>query len=81
MKEQKSEIEALKQEVLRHRRDAFQAQQKHSKWQESLRDKLTMNREEKRNWQGEAASLRTERSELETTVMRQKAELAQVKNE
>lgn len=81
MKEQKSEIETLKNDVSRTRRDASQAQQKHSKWQESLRDKLSNNREERRIWQNEAASLRTERSELETTVMRQKAELAQVKNE
>jgi hypothetical protein len=71
----------LQNELAQHRKDAAQAQQKHSKWQESLREKLTGFREEKLNWQNEAASIRTDRSNLETTALRQKAELAQVKNE
>lgn len=81
MKEQKSHIEAVTNELSQHRRDATQAQQKHSKWQEQLREKLGNSREDKRNWQSEAATIRTSLNNLETTVMRQKAELAQVKNE
>jgi len=81
IKEERSARDALQNELAQHRRDAAQAQQKHSKWQESLHQKLTAFREEKLNWQNEAASIRTDRSNLETTVLRQKAELAQVKNE
>jgi hypothetical protein len=81
IKEERSARDALQNELAQHRRDAVQAQQKHSKWQESLREKLTTFRDEKLSWQNEAASIRTDRSNLETTVLRQKAELAQVKNE
>jgi hypothetical protein len=63
------------------RRDSLQAQQKHTKWQEQLREKLSGFRDEKWHWQNEAASIRTDRSNLETSVLRQQAELAQVKNE
>lgn len=81
MKEQKSQIEALTNELSQHRRNSSQAQQKHSKWQDSLRDKLATFRDDKITWQNEVVSICTDRSELETTVMRQRALLAQVKNE
>lgn len=81
MKEQKSEIEILTNKLSKTQHEGSQAQQKHSKWQEQLRGKINTFRDDKWTWQTEAASIRTDRSNLETTVMRQKAELAQVKNE
>jgi hypothetical protein len=35
-----------------------QAKDKHTKWQEQLRDKLSGFRDEKKNWQSEAMKLR-----------------------
>jgi hypothetical protein len=81
MKEQSFAIERLTADLTNQRKEAAQAQQKHSKWQEQLRDKLSAFREEKRIWLGESSSIRGDLAEAQTSVQRQKDELAHVKNE
>lgn len=81
MKEQKAVIESLTAELAQQRREASQAQQKHNKWQEQLREKLAGFREEKRLWQSEASVIRTDLSDAQAFTQRQKEELTRVKNE
>jgi len=81
IKEQAKTISTLTAELSQQRSEASQAQQKHVKWQKELRDKVSGFREERRNWQTEATSLRTDLQESQALVRRQGEELAGVKNE
>lgn len=81
IKEQTKTISTLTAQMSQHRADASQAQQKHVKWQEQLRDKVSGFREERRNWQTEASQLRSDLSEAQATIQRMRDELALVKNE
>ncbi|EJT50732.1 hypothetical protein A1Q1_08138 [Trichosporon asahii var. asahii CBS 2479] len=68
--------------TLSHQRaESSQAQAKHVKWQEQLRDKVSSFREERRQWQTEGTALKSDIAELKSTVQKQRDELAQVKNE
>lgn len=81
LKDQEKTIAKLHSELTQQRYESTQAQQKHLKWQEQLREKIALFREEKRNWQSEAARIRSELSAAQATVQQQKDELAVVKNE
>lgn len=81
LKEQSKTIQTLTHDLTTQRAEATQAQQKHVKWQEQLRDKVSGFREERRNWMTEATQLRTELSEAQAAVRRLRDELATVKNE
>lgn len=81
IKEQAKTISTLTAELTQQRSEASQAQQKHVKWQKELRDKVSGFREERRNWQTEATSLRTDLQETQALVTQQREELAGVKNE
>ncbi|WVQ98752.1 hypothetical protein IAU59_005883 [Kwoniella sp. CBS 9459] len=81
LKAQTQQIAELTAQLSQARTDGSQAQQKHVKWQIQLRDKVTAFREEKATWQSEAARIRADLSEANTTVQAQRDELAEVKNE
>lgn len=81
LKEQSRIIDKISAELSQQRSDASQAQQKHLKWQEQLRDKLSSYREERKAWQSESAKVRGDLAEVKAIVSRQRDELAVVKNE
>ncbi len=81
MKDQSKTIEGLTKELAQQRADATQAQNKHVKWQEQLRDKLANYREERKTWQNEAARIKGELSEVTMALQKQKEEMATVRNE
>lgn len=81
LKEQTHTIKTLTLELSQQRDHASAAQQKHVKWQEQLRDKVSGFREERRKWTTDATSMRTELAETQATVQKQREELATVKNE
>ena len=80
-KEQGKVISTLTAELAQHRAEASQAQQKHVKWQEQLREKLAGYREERKVWQNEAARIRGELAETRLALQRQEDELSTIKNE
>lgn len=81
LKDQSKTIDSLTKELAQQRADATQAQNKHVKWQEQLRDKLATYREERKNHQVEAAKIKGELSELQLAFGKQKEEMATVRNE
>lgn len=81
LKEQGKTIETLTADLAQQRADASQAQQKHVKWQEQLREKLAANREERKTWQNEASRIRGELQEAKLALQRQQDEITVVKNE
>jgi len=81
LKEQGKTIDKLNAELTQQRAEAAQAQQKHTNWQNQLRERLSVLREEKKEWQSDTARLRPELNEAQALVQRQKMELASVKNE
>lgn len=81
VKEQTKTIADLTAELSHQRAESSQAQAKHVKWQEQLRDKVSSFREERRQWQTEGTALKTDIAELKSTVQKQRDELAAVKNE
>lgn len=81
LKDQNKTIDTLTAELAQQRADATQAQNKHVKWQEQLREKLATYREERKTWQNDAARLRGELGEVKTAFEKQKEDLAGVKNE
>jgi hypothetical protein len=81
LKEQAKTIATLTHDLTTQRSEATQAQQKHVKWQEQLRDKVSGFREERRNWMTEATALRTELAEAQVAAKEMRDELGTVKNE
>ena len=81
LKEQGKTIDKLNAELAQQRSEASQAQQKHTNWQNQLRERVAILREEKKEWQSDAARVRIELNEAQGLVQRQKDELALVKNE
>jgi len=81
LKEQSKTIEILTAELAQQRTDATQAQTKHVKWQEQLREKLATYREERKTWQAEATRIRGELGEAQLALQKQKEDIATIKNE
>ncbi|BEI81141.1 hypothetical protein CcaverHIS002_0203010 [Cutaneotrichosporon cavernicola] len=81
LKEQSKTIATLTHDLTTQRSESTQAQQKHVKWQEQLRDKVAGFREERRNWMTEATRLRTELAEGQAAAREMRDELGMVKNE
>ncbi|KAL1406893.1 hypothetical protein Q8F55_006305 [Vanrija albida] len=80
IKELTKTIATMTAELSQQRSEATQAQQKHVKWQEQLRDKVSSFREERRAWQTEATKIRSELSEANAMAKRLRDELAEVRN-
>jgi multidrug resistance efflux pump len=81
LKDQNKTIDNLTAELAQQRADATQAQSKHVKWQEQLREKLATYREERKTWQTESVRIRAELSESQVALQKQKEDIALVKNE
>ena len=81
LKDQNKTIEGLTKELAQQRADATQAQNKHVKWQEQLREKLATYREERKTWQNEAARIKGDLSEAVMALQKQKDDIATIKNE
>jgi chromosome segregation ATPase len=71
----------LTADLSQQRMQASQAKHKHQNWQNQLHDKVATLREDKKDWQSDGARVRSELSEAQANVQRQKDELAIVKNE
>lgn len=80
IKELTKTITTMTAELSQQRTEATQAQQKHVKWQEQLRDKVSGFREERRAWQTEATKIRSELSEANAMAKRLRDELAEARN-
>lgn len=68
LKDQRTRIATLTADLHNQRIEMTQAKDKHTKWQEQLRDKLSGFREEKKNWQSEAMKLRGDLDEYKVRV-------------
>ena len=81
LKEQNKTIAGLTADLAQQRIEASQAQIKYTNWQQQLREKVAAFKEEKKDWQSDAARIRAELNEVTALVQRQKDELAIVRNE
>ena len=63
LRKYRAEVVRLEGELQEHKRQASNAKNKYADWNAELQKKLKELREEKKNWQSEAAALRTAEKE------------------
>ncbi|RXK39505.1 hypothetical protein M231_03174 [Tremella mesenterica] len=81
IKEQDKTISTLTEELSHQKMEASMAHQKHTKWQERLRDQVAALRDEKRGWQTQVSQLSSALADVRVVAQKQKEELAVIKNE
>ncbi|KAF9069849.1 hypothetical protein BDP27DRAFT_1264348 [Rhodocollybia butyracea] len=77
----RTQVVRLENELREHKEMASSARQKHTDWSSELQTKLREFREEKKSWISEAASLRTKHKEIQTQFVAQGKLLAEANAE